>query len=210
MKLKTQIIALPVVLLVLVSLSAIPTRTWTPGVQSGDYFTYEMYGVYTSNRPNTTIAIPQFEQNTTDWTRINITRVSNSTIYQIYTLHYKNGDEKYFSLETDVNPQNQNTFNISQGVPVCATNLKPGDRIPTAQIILNDTVTRIYADNIRETNHAQWNITAEWGDIYFDKQTGMLVELQRTRRFVNSITGMVVEKTDVIRLISTNRWQIES
>ena len=38
-------------------------RTWKIGVYGGDYFAYEMYGIYTSNRSNTTLSIPEFEKN---------------------------------------------------------------------------------------------------------------------------------------------------
>jgi len=79
------------VLFLFASPSAMSTQTWTPGVGSGDYFTYEMYGIYTSNNPNVEIAIPEFERNTTLWARINITSVLDSIIYQVYTLHYSVG-----------------------------------------------------------------------------------------------------------------------
>jgi hypothetical protein len=96
-----------------------------------------------------------------------------------------------------------------KGVPICAANLNPGDRIPTADITINQTVIRVYADGSRETNHASWSGPDEWGNIYFDKETGMLVELERTHRFINTVTGSIVEKTDVIELIDTNR-QVKS
>jgi hypothetical protein len=35
-----------------------------------------------------------------------------------------------------------------------------------------------------------------------------MVELSRTHAFVNKVTGEVVEKTDIIKLLDTNRWQI--
>jgi len=44
---------------------AVP-QTCIPGVEKGDYFTYEMYGVFTSNRSNSTMLIPQFEYSNTD------------------------------------------------------------------------------------------------------------------------------------------------
>jgi hypothetical protein len=83
-KVKLRIIALPILLLLLTSVSAMPARTWKPGVYGGDYFSYEMYGIYTSNRSNTTIPIPEFEKNNTDLTRINTTS-SLAQVHQIYT-----------------------------------------------------------------------------------------------------------------------------
>ena len=210
MKTRIQVVISAILILsLLTSPSAKSTQTWTPGVASDDYFTYEMYGVYTSNRPNIEINIPEFEKNTTLWARINITSVSGSIIYQVYTLHYSVGSETTFDFQTDVNPQNQGSFRIAdKGVPICATNLKEGDQVPTAELLLNETVVRVYANGLRETNHASWNVSDDWGDIYFDRKTGMLVELNRTHIFANPITGNIVEKTDVIRLIETNRWQV--
>ena len=211
MRVKLQTVSLLVLLPLLASASAMSARIWAPGVSSGDYFTYQMFGVYTSNRSNSTIPIPQFESNTTDWVRINITDISGSIVHQVYTLHYINGNETTFNFRTDLNPENQGVFKISEkGVPICAANLTPGDHIPTAELTLNETTTRAYRSSLRETNHASWNVTDDWGNIYFDRGTGMLVELCRTHIFANTFTGEVVEKKDIVKLIDTNRWQIES
>jgi len=209
-KIKIQVvISFILVLSLLASPSAISMQTWTAGVRSGDYFTYEMYGVYTSNRQNIEIAIPEFEKNTTLWTKIKITAVLGSTIHQVYTLCYSVGGEFSFEFQTDVNPRNQNTFKIAdKGVPICAANLKSGDKVPTAELLLNETISRAYYSGVRETNQASWNLSDDWGCIYFDRETGMLVELQRTHVFANPDLGDVVEKTDIIKLIDTNRWQV--
>ena len=206
---KIRLISLPILLLLLTSLNATSSRTFTPGVTTGDHFIYEMYGIYSSNIPTTTIMIPEFEKNITDWTQIKITAVAGSTIKQTYTLHFKNDSELKFDFETDVNPPNQDPFKISEkGVPICAANLYSGDKIPTANLILNETLDRVYSDGKRDLTHASWNQTDEQGDLFFDRETGMVVELERTHKFINPNTGSVVEKTDVIRLIDTNRWQV--
>lgn len=210
MKINIQVvISFIMVLSLLASPSAISMQTWTVGVRSGDYFTYEMFGVYTSNRQNIEIAIPEFEKNTTLWTKIKITGVLGSTIHQIYTLCYSIGGEFSFKFQTDVNPQNQNTFKIAdKGVPICAANLKSGDKVPTAELLLNETINKAYYSGVRETNQASWNVSDDWGYVYFDRETGMLVELQRTHVFANPDSSDVVQKTDIIKLIDTNRWQI--
>lgn len=207
MNLMDKTIQVIVISMVLFSLLAGPhdlvKREWTPGVSSGDYFTYEMYGVYTSNRSNASINVPSFERNNTDWVRITITSVSGSVISQVYTLHYVDGRETNFSFQTDVNPNSQGTFKISEkGVPICASDLKVGDRLPTAEVTFSKTILR----DSRETNHASWNVSDDWGDIYFDRQTGMLVEIHRTHIFANNVTGEIIEKTDVVRLTQTNSW----
>ena len=214
MKEKIQIIVLSMFFVLLFSSARTNTssiRIWAPGVCSGDYFTYEMYGVYTFNHSNITIPIPDFEKNNNDWVRIAMSSTLGSIAYQVYTLHYLNENEISFNFQTDVNPENQGNFKIyEKGVPICAANLNPGDRIPTAELFLNETITRTYLSGSRETNHASWNFSDDWGDIYFDRETGMLVELCRTHKFGNLVTNEAVEKTDVIKLIATNRWHIAS
>jgi hypothetical protein len=208
---KIQIITIPILFLIITSVSSIPTKTLTLGINVGDYFTYEMYGVYKSNNSQTAIQIPEFEKNTTDWTRINITNIYDLEVTQTYTLHFHNNSEITFSLRVNLAPQNQGAFTISnKGVPTCPSNLKPCDKIPTAQITVNQTVSRLFADGSRELNYANWGGLDEWGEIFFDRNTGMLVELERTHRYVNIITGDLVEKTDFISLTDTNRWAIKS
>ncbi len=185
------------------------SNTWTPGVAEGDYFYYDMYGVYATNQSN--LVIPEFEYNNTQWTRINITQVEGSIVNQTYTLHFKNGSETSFSFHCDVDPANKSSLKFSEkGVPLCAANLSIGNTVPTDETIIDETVNRAYADGFRETNHAFWNSSIDWGDIYFDKETGILVELHRTHRFVSNSTKEVVDKTDVIKITDTNRWRVNA
>jgi len=182
------------------------TKIWTPGVAVGDYFTYDMYGVYANN---SNLVIPEFEYNNTAWTRINITQIEGSVVYQIYTLHFLNGSETTFGFHCDVNPANKSSLKFNEkGVPLCAANLTVGDSVPTDETTIEETTNRAYASGFRETNHAFWNSSTDWGDIYFDRETGMLVELHRTHRFIGNSTGEVVDKTDVITVTETNRWQV--
>jgi hypothetical protein len=188
------------------SVCASETKTWAPGVAVGDYFTYDMYGVY-ANQSN--LAIPEFEYNNTAWTRINITKIESLVVYQIYTLHFVNGSETSFSFHCDVNPANKSSLMFNQkGVPLCAANLTVGDTVPTDETTIDETLNRPYASGFRETNHAFWNSSTDWGDIYFDRQTGMLVELHRTHRFAGNSSEEIVDKTDVIIITDTNRWQV--
>jgi hypothetical protein len=209
MNLKLTVLVILLLLSLTITSTAGSPQTWHPGVASCDYFYYDMYGVYRSNYPNETLQIPKFEYNNTDWTRINITDVEGSVVHQVYTLCYKNGSKTSFNFTSDVNPESNNGLRFNEkGVPLCAANLTVGDIMPTDQTIIDETVNRAYGSGLRETNHASWNSTTDWGDIYFDKQTGMLVELCRTHRFASNTTDEVVDKTDVIKITSTNRWQV--
>ena len=110
-----------------VCIKATYVKTWKAGVAKGDFFYYEMYGVFTSSDPNTIIEVPAFEQNNTDWVRVDITDVSGTVVHQLYTMQFKNRTES-FELNTDLDPSNAGNFNFSEmGVPICATNLDVGD-----------------------------------------------------------------------------------
>ncbi|MCW4028384.1 MAG: hypothetical protein NWE92_01895 [Candidatus Bathyarchaeota archaeon] len=210
MRLKLQFAVLFLFAVSMLSLHAACLDTWTPGVAAGDYFTYQMYGVFTSNRPNATLAIPEFEYNNTQWVRIDIASVEGVTVHQVYTLHFNNQSESTFTIASEVNPNGTSSKPVGQAVPICAADLSVGDFIPTTGLVINDTTFTVYADEKRETNHAEWNLSDDWGNGYFDKQTGMMVDFVRTHRFINNSTGEAVDKTDVIKLVDTNRWQVDA
>jgi hypothetical protein len=167
----------------LAQFKATSSRIWEPGVAKGDFFYYKMYGVFTSSNPNAIIEVPAFEQNNTYWVRIDITSVSGSVVYQVYTLRFKNRTET-FELKTDLDPSNRGNFNFSEmGVPLCAANLKVGDPLPTVQLTVKETFIKIYSSGERETNLVSWNISEDWGRCYFDRKTGIvcilsLIQLQ--------------------------------
>ena len=183
-------------------------RTWEPGVAEGDFFYYEMYGVFTSSEPNAVIEVPPFEQNNTEWVRIDITRVSGSVVYQIYTLQFKDRTEK-FELKTDLNPINAGNLNFSElGVPICATNLEVGDSLPTIRLTITETLIRTNSNNERKTNLVSWNTSEDWGNCYFDRKTGMLVDLYHVHSFVNPITGVIIYKADLVKMTRSSLWVI--
>ena len=208
MKLPLSIFGLFLLFLLIANGNMPVSSSWKPGVAKDDYFIYQMYGVFTSNRSGSTLPIPKFEYNTTKWVRINIMQVSGSIVYQLYTLHFNNGNELNFNLKTDLNPESESALKFSdKGVPICAANLLIGDHLPTTNLTINETLIRSYLGGSRETNRASWNSVDDWGNCYFDKETGMLVELCRTHQFSNTATGELINKTDVIELINTNRWE---
>lgn len=186
------------------NLKATSSRTWKPGVAKGDFFYYEMYGVFTSSDHNAVIEVPAFEQNNTEWVRIDITGISGSVVYQVYTLNFKNSTEK-FELKTDLDPSNRGDFNFSEmGVPICAANLNVDDVLPTVQLTIQEILIRTYSSGERETNVVSWNISDDWGRCYFDRKTGMLVDLHHVHSFFNPVSGEVIYKTDVVKLMRSS------
>jgi hypothetical protein len=208
MKGKFTVVTLLLCLSSLACARAVSARAWAPGVAQGDFFYYEMYGVYTSSDPNAIIEVPPFERNNTDWVRIDIAAVSGSIVHQVYTLHFKDGTERKSALWTDLDPNNSGSFNFSNmGVPICAANLGVGDPLPTVQLAVNETLIWAYPNGERKINRVSWNFTDDWGHCYFDKETGVLVKLHRVHSFINPVTGEVVYKADVVKLTRSSLWE---
>jgi hypothetical protein len=206
MKEKLLVATLIMCFLFISSGETISAKSWTAGVAEGDFFCYEMYGVFTSSDPNDTIEVSAFEQNSTDEVRIDITGVSGSVVYQTYTLVFGNETRK-FELNTDLDPGNGDEVSFSElGVPVCAANLSVGDSLPTVELRVEETLLRTYPSGERETNHVSWNTTLDYGDCYFDKKTGMLAELNRTHLYVNPVTNRVIKKADIIKMTNSSFW----
>ncbi len=184
------------------------TQTLSPGVSKGDVFCYVMYGHYSSSDPDAVIYVPEFENNNTEWVRLEITGVSGPIVSHVYTLHFKNGTESRIDAQTDITKSAANSE--FRGVPICATNLGAGDQLLTVQLTINETITRSYPSGDREINHVNWNSTLDYGDAYFDRKTGILIELCRAHLFINPNTGEIIKKTDIINMRSSNVWTIST
>jgi len=203
---RLRVTTLILFLFLIFSIEATLAETWTPGVVEGDFFCYEMYGVFTSSDPNEIIEVSAFEHNITDKVRIDITGVSGSVVHQIYTLYIGNETQK-FEFKTDLDPSNTRNLSFPEmGVPICAANLNVGDSLSTVELIVNDALIRNYPSGGREINHVSWNTTLDYGDCYFDRKTGVLVELNRTHLYVNPISNRVMAKVDIVKMTESNFW----
>jgi hypothetical protein len=187
-----------------------------PGVKAGDEFTYSINGFFSSNDPSVTVP-ENFQQiNTTEWFKVLVTDVSDEVVSVNTTWRFTNG--------TELNESS--TINVDTGIPyptngfypIYAANLKANDYIrphgPDRSTI-NETINRQYASGTRQTNRRTISIPAydendptrtwvETPTIYFDKQTGILVEL----RDVNVYTNPEMTLTVVWKLTDTNLWQV--
>ena len=176
------------------------------GLAAGDFSCYKMFAVFTSSDPYAIIDVPYYEKNNTDWVRIDIIEVSGSVIRQVYTMHFENKSET-FELETDLDPDVAGGYNFSNlGIPICAANLEMGDALLITKLKVEETLIRTYPSGERETNHVSWNSSIDYGDCYFDRKTGLLVELNRTHLFMNPVTDEVVKKVDIIKMINSSFW----
>ena len=183
-------------------------QSLTPGVAKDDIFYYTMYGHYSSSDPDAVINVPPFEANNTEWMRIEITGVFDSTINHVYTLHFFNGTESCIDGQTDLTRSLDFSSGFA-GVPIFATNLSAGDTLSSVQLTINETLVWSYPSGEREINHVSWNSSEDYGDCYFDKKTGMLVDLYRVHSFVNPNTDEVIRKADIVKMSSSSLWTVQ-
>ncbi len=169
-------------------------QTYAPGVAEGDTFTYDITGFWNSNDPSTTIPQSFLELNETDYYEVRINSTSGAEVMADSVRHFKNGSDT-----SSVGSLNLETGVATSALLILAANLNANDRIhPTGQdtITINETVVRNYLGEDRETNHLmldfQENGNTGTLDRYFDRETGMLVELRDETSYVNPDTTIIV------------------
>ena len=187
-----------------------------PGVRVGDEFTYSINGFFSSNDPNATVPEAFMELNMTEWFKVLVTDVSDQDVTVSTTWRFTNGTE--LNATSSINVDTGIPYPTNGFYPIYAANLKANDYIrphgPDRSTI-NETSNRQYASSTRQTNRRTISIPAydendpsrtwiETPTIYFDKQTGMLVEL----RDVNVYTNPQMTLTVLWKLMDTNVWKV--
>jgi hypothetical protein len=140
----------------------------TIGVSKGDTFTYKLVG------------FGRLAYNESEWIRFTVTDISGSTISLTHVLHLKDGSET--TSETSINIQN-GRFSGGEWIPpiVLPADLQANDNfyvcgyISQTPLSVLETTLSTYSQGQRETNHAT-NESEYKSEIYFDKQTGVLLE----------------------------------
>jgi hypothetical protein len=172
-------------------------QTRLPGVVQGNTFTYDVTAFWSSDDPNATIPANLLEINNTEYYRVTITAVaitgvSGAEVTTQSLWHFKNGTETIAVV----------TINLETGTKtgegfwaIVAGNLGVNDLLHPSgqdQITVNETIMRDYAGVERETNHlmllylgSDGTNSVEHVDYYFDKQTGMLVQLNDITSYTN-------------------------
>ncbi len=161
-------------------------QTRMPGVVGGNSFTYEVTSFWSSSEPNATIPTKLADINQTEYFQAFIMGVTGADVFLLNKWHFKNGTET--SSDGTVNLE---TGNSTGGFwAIIAANLGVNELLhPAGQdmITVNATVMMNYTGGQRETNHLMLTYLADdFGnsienvEYYFDKQTGMLVQLRDT------------------------------
>jgi hypothetical protein len=194
-----------------------PPKRATVGVQVGDSFTYSITGISTLQSEEATIS-PGFEQyNQTDYYRVSVAGITDTNVSLSTVWRFLNGTEV----------TGQQTINLTDGRgsvengfwAIYSANLKVGDPIRPVddRLTVNATDTKTYANSTRDRNY--WFIENEFYDVndptqgtlrydftavYFDKATGMLVNLNNITAYNNPL------KTEALtwKLISCTVWDV--
>jgi len=160
------------------------TQTVSVGVSAGNVFTYDYVFYWSSTNPLDVVPPYLVAQNQTDYFQLTMETVTSTTVVMQTLLQFLN--------RTAFN--NTEVAEVSSGITGClyvyAANLTGGGLLfPSAEDIplrINSTEYRSYLSGFRETNHISVNTTNlddyvySYMDLYFDRQTGIMVEYTLT------------------------------
>ncbi len=171
--------------------------TIVAGVKPGDQFTYTITGSYSQNAPLESVPAEVINAAASSYFKITIVNVSNPNVGYTYIWHFANGTDQNGDGIANLEIPSEDEGPFWTIVPA---NLTKGQKIHEHfgdQSTFNDTIMWNYANYTRETNF--WQTSSEQvnnstgvdkyrtvnSDIYFDKQTGMLVSLNEQSYYQN-------------------------
>ena len=216
MKLRMYITIIIIGLLLFGVVRAASAQDIVAGVAPGNEFTYSVTGSYPTNDPNAQIPQEVIDAKATDSYKVTITSVSGPEIGLHITWKFTNGTIS----ETDGSVNVETTGNVGGFWAIVSANLTAGDPIhphfgPDSRAF-NETGLLTYTNYTRETNRLQLefyyqnNVTQalkrELTDTYFDKRTGMLVQLNDQTDYQNPAFTTVI----TWNLIEQNAWTSSS
>jgi len=190
MKKNPQFLTLCLTLLLLAFAAKPAQAQRTPGVQAGDWYFYDnVQTKFETNDPTATPPSWLQEINHTTSYNMSITSINNTSIKLHCVEHFNNGTENAFDDHLDIDTgETQKSM-----LMIIAANLQPNDTLYTSDFYstwkINETIDRTYNGTIRQTNHINYTlaINLTYVNLYWDKQTGVLVEIHET---------VITEKTE--------------
>lgn len=217
MKIQLPIAIVLMALLVSGIIHVVSAQDIVAGVNPGDEFKYQVTGTYPTNDPTLDIPREVIDAHATDYFTFKVDSVSGPKVNYTWSWHFNNGSAPLGRSDQVDIETTQNTGFFWAIVPA---NLTKGQRIhphfgPDLSTF-NETVMYTYTNYTRETNRLQLefayqnNITlatyTEQTDTYFDKRTGMLVQLDDVSNYYNP----TYTTTLTWKLIETNAWDYSS
>ena len=185
----------------------------TPGVSVENEFVYSLKSSWASSDPKVAMPNGLADINMTDYYKVTVTAVSGANVSTHTQWHYTNGTD----VETDGSVSTETTMYQGGFWAIIASNLNKKDRVhpnfQQDQSTINETVLRNYGGYSRETNHLDIQFSNEESDIpgatyteqvstYFDRQTGVLVQLEDSHIYLNPDVSFAV----TWELVSQNAW----
>jgi hypothetical protein len=187
------------------------------GVKPSDEFTYNITGIYPTNNPALFIPQEVIDAHETAYFKVLIDAVSGPKVNYTWSWYFSNGSNPLSQSDmVDL----ETTENTGPFWAIVSANLTTQGRIhphfgPDLSVF-NETVKYAYTNYTRDANRLQLefayqnNVTGatcvESTDTYFDKLTGMLVELNDQSVYQNpSYTTIITWK-----LAGTNAWSSSS
>ena len=157
------------------------------------------------------------ELNTTDWYKVTITDVTDEEVSFNAVWRFINGTEKVITGKVNIKTGQGNSVDFWA---IYASGLGANDYarpLITDGLTINATETRTYKSGERETNRIFLErVLYDYEDptfartlndylsIYFDKQTGMLVELINTQLY----SEPALRITFIWKLVESTAWEI--
>jgi len=151
------------------------------GVSGGDTFKYDMAFYWSSTNPTATAPTSWTNANATEYYQATIQLITGTTVTIDTVWRFLNGTEVTNTEQTDV------VIGVGGSILLYAANLTAGVQLyPLSSYItdrINETIARSYSQGSRETNHIEVkktdveNEVYSYINLYFDKQTGIMVEV---------------------------------
>ena len=193
---------------IMTSTVLINVRATVSGVSQGNVFEYNMIAHWNSSTE--TVPAEVLEVNQTKTITITVTEVSGSNVSTKITTSYLNGTKAtadgFCNIDTGE----------CVGLPFIGANLNKNDLVdPSAPEpwYVNETVTRTYQNDSRETNYLKIEDNGSYEDVgevtrtyeyYFDRSTGVLVEYTMEVSY-----GDTTSSTES-KLLSSNVWTVNA
>ncbi len=163
--------------------SAFAQTSVSVGVSQGDSFKYDLKYLWSSTNLADVVPSSWASMNQTDYFQINVDVAADTSLRLSTVWRFVNGTEAPPGVEI----QEVGSNNATGFIYIYAANLNAGSHLfPLATdlpFIINNTMFRTYTNNeFRATNHIEVNRTDlsnrvySYMDLYFDKNTGVLVE----------------------------------
>jgi hypothetical protein len=179
----------------------VQAKDYAVGVKAGDWIKYGQITVtWTGNGTQPSYVT---EMKEVDWIRMDVLSVTGTIVSLNETLHFDNGTQTVQPSGTDVQG--------SSGFFLVAANLTVGDPVSpqNPETAINQTVTRMYAGANRNVNMIDLIISSrspQEEKIYYDKNTGIMVELYLNQTNPDNPGGYVGYVETSVQATETNLW----